>query len=142
MKIINLKIDNYSCTCSFPAYLTIIIGQISKENDITYILLSNDYQNTSLISSIQNLMKYYEIHNIYLNTENIDCINEVHFQNKHGLSFPNSNINESESLKAFIEEFESLYGILPFYSQKNKYIEKFLFINDIILNLCGEITVH
>ena len=92
------------------------------------------------------LLPLSSIYNIVLLNDYTFSGKPVLIDGKLGLFFsPNleeKQIADNTNLKPFIIEFEKMFGELPFYTQKNKYCEKYMFINDVIIQFGQEGTSH
>ena len=129
-----------------PAEFLLFIGmQKSKPN--SYLSFDHTQLNANVLSKIfQNVAQFFNIYNIVLLNDYTFSGKPVLIDGKLGLFFsPNleeKQIADNTNLKPFIIEFEKMFRELPFYTQKNKYCEKYMFINDVIIQFGQEVTSH
>lgn len=143
MKTLNIKFEmGYNLTY-IPAEIILCIGELSATTTLK-IFRDNSESGSFINYCLDNLINYYSINNIQFSQD---------FENYHIYKLSSSNLYFSKTLdrknlvnsmglNKFIMEYEKIYGTLPFYTVKNKNIEKYLYINDIILKLSNDIISH
>ena len=146
MKYINVEFE--SLTDGIPCELLLYMGNLLKDKEEKFIYLetNNENLNNILFSKISNFLRHYKIKNIIISKTKLITSVNYRIPNKLNLYFsPNTNSNNVSNnniLKNFINQFEVFFGTLPFYLENNKYIDKFLFINDILLQFGADIILH
>lgn len=143
MKTLNLKFENYTDPLNVPADLILTIGELSATNYVNIFAPTDKCFNT-IYYCIDNIKKYYQINSIEFTQEN-----------KHYFTYKFSNFNlmfskeldrkklkSDSALHNFIMEYEKTFGTIPFFSSKNIDVDKYIYINDIILNLSNDISTH
>lgn len=148
MKFINLELNPSCNLLGIPCEILLYIGKLSKLNTTTYLYIQtqNEKQNASLYNSVNDFLSFYKIKNVIMSNENIRGAITEKLPLKLDMYFypalSEKNIQFNSYMSSFILAYEKLFGNLPFYSQKDKYCEKFLFINDVILKFGADINLH
>ena len=148
MKFLNLTINKNNLTNGIPADLFILIGKLytSKDEYQIFIETGNSKLNLVYYNCVKNFLSYYKIKNIFLSSKRLAFGTNTEVSSKLNLYFYSKinekNIAETQVLKNFLNVYENLFGKLPFYIENKKYIDKYIFINDVILPLSTDITLH
>lgn len=144
MKIIIVEIK--SCN-GIPIELLTFLGKISKTN-VKHILVLQTHDsklNLVIYNKIKEFLNFYKIENIFLSKDMLNSIFTEMIFNNSNLLFSQKVSEENiciNNLEKYILEYESYFGNLPYYLEDKKYIDKFMFINDFILQFGSDIVLH
>lgn len=144
MKFINIELLNSSK--GIPCELLLYLGKLSREKTESFIFLqtNNESLNKFFYNAIKNMLKFYKTKNIIISIEplissakifKLDSKLNIHFPHKRS---PEKNIY----IERYIEQYELLWGNLPYFLEETKFIDKLEFINDSVLQLSQDIVLH
>lgn len=141
-KILNLNILKNG----IPAELYLYLGLQSKKNKIIVYINTDEKSQKIVIQTIKNLFEFFNNKNIIIVFSPIGKAVPVNIVSKLGLYFSNNItddlLSKNKNVNSFITEFEKLFGEVPFYTKTNMNLEKYCFINDVILKLNDDIISH
>lgn len=147
MKNINIEFEN-TLNKGIPCELFLYIGNLLKSKEETFIHINsqNDAINNILYNKIFGFLRHYKIKTLLVSKTKLEAATTYKVQNKLNLCFSQNvkseNLEENNVLKNFVKQYEIFFGSLPFYLEKKKYVDKFLFINDVILQFGVDIVLH
>lgn len=148
MKFINLQIENEISSKGIPCELLLYLGKIAKSKQETHLFIQTNEEKKNLVfyNSIKSFLSCNKMKNINLVSLPLNMGCWVSLSCKLNLFFSNKvtekSLIENAILKNFIQVYEQLFGVLPYYIEDKKYIDKYLFINDIFLQFGADITLH
>lgn len=148
MKFINLKLSLSDNLIKIPSELMLYIGKLAKNKVKTYLYVetNNPKTNKLIYDALFNLVKFYKITNVSIMDNTIPAATSIILPVKLPMFFSpalsEKNIDDNIHLSKFVSAFEKLFGFLPFYTENKKFIDKFLFINDVILKFGSDIILH
>lgn len=141
-KVINIDVSKNG----IPAELYLYLGLESKKNKTYIYINSNDKLKDIINKTIVNLFEYFNNKNITILESPIGEIVNVVIPSKLNLYFSDKvtedMITGGINLQSFINQFEKLFGKIPFYSKANAIIEKYIYINDVILRFGKDAISH
>ena len=105
----------------------------------------NKAVNKYISDAVYNFIKFNNLQFRIIIENNLKNANIIKLNNDN--IFFSSMLNENKIFKTpnllqFIDDYESVLGKLPFYTQENKYTEKFAFLNNSVLGFGEEISSH
>lgn len=148
MKFINLKIETPNNQTGIPCELLLYIGKLSKNKDKTYLFIQAESENlnTFFYNALTNFVKFYKLDNISITNSPIPSVQFEILQPKLNMFFypglSEKNIHLNSYVKSFIFAYENMFKTLPFYIQENMIIDKYLFINDVVLQFGIDLISH
>jgi len=135
----NKVIENFGIPASLIDDILIIIKN-SKSNILLDFDCKSKNASSLLYYSISNLISFYKLNKQvkFVNNSNNPAI--INIKPKTLFFSPTLKIEKlklTDELINFIDNYEAVFGKLPFYTKENAILEKFGFLNNCILGLNG-----